>query len=337
MGTVGGGERGYVDWGAILAGAAIAAGVSVVLTGFAAGLGLGAISADPDENMISGWGVALTGLFTVIGMVAAYMLGGYIAGRMRRPAGSADRDELTARDGIHGLVVWALGMILGGILAMGAVTGTARAVGDAAGTAVEAAGAAVGGIAQGAGQLAGGIASGVGQAAAPAIEQAQASPGNPLDYITDRMLRQTPPPAAATPQGAADPATMRAEVSAILGNALVTGEMSEADQAYLRDVIAARTGLPPAQVEARAAEAVQSAQQLRAEGEQRLAEAQQAAQEVADQAIEAAEAARHAAILSAFLLAAAALVAAVAAYIGAVKGGRHRDEGRLWGGLRYHR
>ena len=62
--------RGYVDWGAILAGAAIAAGTSIVLTTFAAALGLGAISAEPDGNMVSGWGLALTALFTVISMVA---------------------------------------------------------------------------------------------------------------------------------------------------------------------------------------------------------------------------------------------------------------------------
>ena len=40
---------------------------------------------------------------------------------------------------------------------------------------------------------------------------------------------------------------------------------------------------------------------------------------------------------SAFLLAASSLVAGAAAYIGAVRGGRHRDENKLWGGLRYHR
>ena len=88
----GGGDRGYVDWGAIFAGAAIAAGTSVVLTTFAAALGLGSISAD-DANKVSTFGLVLTGLFTVISMVAAYMLGGYIAGRMRRRVDGALRDS----------------------------------------------------------------------------------------------------------------------------------------------------------------------------------------------------------------------------------------------------
>ena len=42
---------------------------------------------------------------------------------------------------------------------------------------------------------------------------------------------------------------------------------------------------------------------------------------------------RRAGVLSAFALAASALIAAAAAFIGAQKGGRARDEGRIWGGL----
>ena len=52
-------------------------------------------------------------------------------------------------------------------------------------------------------------------------------------------------------------------------------------------------------------------------------------------AIDMAESARIDAILSAFLLTAAALIAAVAAISGAVRGGRHRDEGRMFAGLSY--
>lgn len=48
-----------------------------------------------------------------------------------------------------------------------------------------------------------------------------------------------------------------------------------------------------------------------------------------------AETARIGAILTAFILAAAALVAGVVAIAGAVRGGRHRDEGRLFGGFSY--
>lgn len=353
----GGGDRGYVDWGAILAGAAIAAGTSIVLTGFATGLGLGSISAEGSDN-ISGFGLILTALFTAVSMAAAYMLGGYIAGRMRRRVDGAARDEVTARDGIHGLVVWALGMIVGGLLALGAVTSGAKAVGSAAGTAVEAAGSLAGGVAQGAGQLAGGVVSGAGQlvgGAAQGVGQAAeaATPvlqdmlprglqANPLDYLTDTMLRP-----ANTQQGYPE-AALRREVGGIIMNLIRTGEITEADQAWLRSAVAARSGLSEAEVEARVNATLEQARALRAEAEQRLeearaaaeqarAEAEQALERARQEALEAAEAAREAAVLTAFLLTASALLAAAAAYIGAVKGGRHRDEGRLWGGLSYHR
>lgn len=347
--------RGYVDWGAILAGAAIAAGTSIVLTTFAAALGLGAISAQPDGNMVSGWGLALTALFTVISMVAIYMLGGYIAGRLRKRVDASSRDEVTARDGIHGLVVWALGMILTGFIAANAIGGGAKAVGSAAGTAVDAAGSAVGGIAQGAGQLAGGVVSGAGQAvggAAAGVGQAaegtlgdalpEGLASNPLDYLTDGLLRQN------TPAAGYSETALRREVSGILMSLIRTGEISETDRQYLVSAAAARTGLTEAEVNARVDAAVAQAREIRAEAERTLEEARQRAetlrqeaeakaQQVAQQAIDAAETARRGAILSAFLLAASSLVAGAAAYIGAVRGGRHRDENKLWGGLRYHR
>ena len=101
-------------------------------------------------------------------MVAVYALGGYVAGRMRRRSATAE-DEVEARDGIHGLTVWALGTLLTGFVAAGAISSGARVAGNAAGTAVEAAGSAVGGVAQGAGQLAGGVVGGVGEVAGGAI------------------------------------------------------------------------------------------------------------------------------------------------------------------------
>lgn len=59
------------------------------------------------------------------------------------------------------------------------------------------------------------------------------------------------------------------------------------------------------------------------------------AEEAKQKAIDATEDARIAAILSAFLLTAAALIAGAAAVTGAVRGGRDRDEGRMFAGLSY--
>jgi len=53
-------------------------------------------------------------------------------------------------------------------------------------------------------------------------------------------------------------------------------------------------------------------------------------------AIEATRVARNAGILTAFVLGSAALIAGVASFAGAVRGGRDRDAGRVFYGLRYH-
>lgn len=62
-------DRGYVDWGSILAGVVVAAGLSAVFTAFGAALGLGLISARPGEGL--GFSsVILAGLFMVVTLVA---------------------------------------------------------------------------------------------------------------------------------------------------------------------------------------------------------------------------------------------------------------------------
>ena len=326
-------DRGYVDWGSILAGAVIAAGVSAVLTGFGAALGLGSISAREGEGL--GFGsVILTGLYLVLSMVAAYWVGGYIAGRMRRRTDSATPEESATRDGVHGLAVWGIGTIVSAMMLSTAVTGTVKAAGDVAGTAVQAAGSAAGGLAQGAGNLIGGAMSGVGQAVQGAAQGAEVAQSNgidlpnPLDAIGDRLLRSE---AQAPDQFSNE--NLRREIGSILADVVRTGELSDQDRAYLRGAIATRTQLQPAEVDARIDQAVNGAQELRAQAEQVRQQAERALEEAKQTAVDAAETARQAAVLSAFAIAAAALVAAVAAFIGGQKGGLHRDEGRVWGGL----
>lgn len=349
-------NRSYVDWPAIFAGTAIASGSMAVLTAFAGGLGLNAISADNGGEISTTW-LVVTGLFVILSMVASYMLGGYITGRMRRPAGSADRNELTTRDGINGLVVWGIGTVISAFLALSVVSGSVRAVGSAAQTAVEATGSAVGGAAQGAGQLAGGVVSGAGnalggvaqgagQATAPSIEQSlpQGLKTNPIDYFTDTLLR-TDAPALNSDQNGAD---FQRQAGGILSNLLSTGEISDADRTWLANQIAARTGIPQPDAQTRVNQTVDRVQAVRTAAQQRVDEAQKKVDELTAQAEKAlqdaktaaadtAEKARVTGILTAFLLAASSLVAAAAAYIGAVHGGRHRDEGRVWGGLAYRK
>jgi hypothetical protein len=348
------GEISYVDWGAIFAGAVVAAGSSVVLTTFASALGLGSISVGEDGG-ISFFGLIITGLFGVISLVAVYMLGGYVAGRMRRSVGDATRDEVSARDGLHGLVVWGLGMVAAGLFAASTIGGVARTAGAVAQTTVQAAGSAVGGLAQGAGQLVGGAASGAGQAVGGAAQGAgavapnledmlpQGMRSNPVDYLVDQMVR---PADGAAPGQAPDPAAQQKEVAGIFMNLVRNGNIPDNDRVFLQNFVASRTSLNQEQAKARVDEGVKKAQDLRAEAQKRIddakaeaerlkTEAQKRYDDAKKQAADAAEKARIAGILTAFLLAAAAMVAGAAATIGAIRGGRHRDEGRIWKGLAY--
>lgn len=353
-------DRSYVDWAAIFAGATVASGVMIVLTTFAGGLGLSSFSVDDGGDVSTLW-LILTALFIIISMVASYMLGGYITGRMRRPTGTATREESTVRDGLNGLVVWGLGTIISAMFLVSVVSGGAKAVGSAAETAVQTAGAVVGGTAQGAGQLAGGIVSGAGQAvsglaqgagqaAAPSVDQMlpQGLKTNPLDYLTDSLLRTDAQGNSVAGQEAQNLADFQRQISGILGNMLSTGEISDADRTWLTNQVAARTGLSQNDAQTRVNQTVERVQALRTAAQTKVDEAQKAladiqaqaektAEDVKAKATDAAEKARITGILTAFLLAASALVAAVAAYIGAVHGGRHRDEGRIWGGLAYRK
>jgi len=346
-------SRGYVDWPAILAGATIASGIMIILTTFAGGLGLGAISLD-DGDFSLAWMIA-TALFIVISVVASNMLGGYITGRLRRPVDAADKDERTVRDGLNGLVVWSIGVLVSAVLTLGAVSNGASAIGSAAQSAVEAGGSAVGGIGQGAGQLVGGVASGAGSAVSSATQVAgqTASPSlekmlpeglatNPVDYLVDTLMRSENQ--ASDNNGE----NLKRQLTAILSNLTRTGEITDTDRSWIVSQVSSHTGIDRTDVQTRVDQAIEQVKNIRTSAEQKLAEAekdiadtkakaQQIAEDAKTKAAELAEKTRVAGILSAFLLAASALVAAAAAYIGGVHGGRHRDEGRIWGGLAYRR
>lgn len=347
------GRRSHVDLSAIIAGALIGVGAAVVFTGFSTVLGLGSFSFDDSDKISIGWFI-VTAIFTIVWVVAVYWIGGYVTGRMRARSADAVANEVSVRDGIHGLAVWGLGMLASGFLAAGLLSDVGSTAVGATETAVEAAGS----IAQGAGQVAGGVASGIGQAVGGVDEGTtfesmlpEGLRSNPIDYISGALLRTTP---QATQRGAGStfpagsnvaPATgdassqgdSAAEVATILMNLLSTGEVSDDDRAYLQALVAARTELGEAEADARVDQAIERTLTIRTEAQDKLAqmkaEATAKVEEAKDKAARIAEQTRIAAVLTAFLLAAASLVAAAAAYIGAVRGGRHRDEGRIWGGL----
>jgi hypothetical protein len=318
----------YVDWPAIFAGSVVAVAIGLLLATFGAALGLSAITLDGTDDS-STLELILTGLWLVLTLVAAYLAGGYIAGRMRRRVEAADKDEVTARDGINGLVVWGLGTIVTAMLVANVVSFTATSAGNVA----AGAGQAVGAVTQAAGTAVGGLASGVANAAGAVVPNDVQN--DPTDFLSNQLLR----PAQVDPT-AAEPAELAQQTASIVANAYRTGEVSDADRAYLASAVAARTDLTQPQAEARVDQVITDAQDARQQASDAIetakAEAAQLAEEAKATAIEAARKARNAAILTAFALAAAALIAAASAMAGAVHGGRDRDAGRIFAGLRYH-
>ena len=100
----------YPEWGPIIAGAIAAAALLLVLQAFALAIGLSVSSTAPTWRDASFALVLLSGLYILLAAIAAYGLGGYLAGLMRvRPPAPEDTD---VRDGMHGLVAWALATLL---------------------------------------------------------------------------------------------------------------------------------------------------------------------------------------------------------------------------------
>jgi hypothetical protein len=113
--TTGGSATGYIHWTAIIAGALTAAAVSFILYTFAAGLGLAVASPTPswrDGSFALG---VLSGLYILFATVASFGFGGYVTGLLRSPWNGADEHEF--RDGVHGLLMWALALAIGAFLA----------------------------------------------------------------------------------------------------------------------------------------------------------------------------------------------------------------------------
>ncbi|PPD46504.1 MAG: hypothetical protein CTY15_00290 [Methylocystis sp.] len=275
-----------VDWGAILAGVAVATAISFVMAAFGSGVGLSLAS--PYEGASPMTHAIALALWVLWVTVASYAAGGYVCGRLRRRAVDVPHEEVEARDGAHGLVVWATAMII---------------VAYAAGSSIYSLGKA-----------------GVDTAAQQAQKSGLAT--NPVDYRVDRLMRGAAPagpggvsaPASAQggaqggAQGAAqNQAETRQIASRIVARGQATGEVNEEDRSFLASTLA---GAGMGQADARA----------------RVDALAQQVKEDNARAKELAEKARKAGVVASFIAAAAMLLAAASAWGGATLGGRHRDE-----------
>jgi hypothetical protein len=216
----------FLEWGAILAGAVLAAALSFVLLTFGTAIGLSATSPWPNSGLPGRVIASLAIFWTMAQQIGAFMAGAYVAGRLRSRWLEAPQDEVEFRDGLHGGLVWAVGIVIGAALLMATAGAVARTGAELTGKTALAA----------------------------------ASTADPMDLVLDTMLRPTAdaskrPPAPATTE---DP---RPQVSMLLTSAVSSGSLSEPNRTYLAQLVAQRAGIPQEEAAKRVDEALNGARQ----------------------------------------------------------------------------
>jgi hypothetical protein len=264
-----------VSWPAIIAGGFVAAAFTLLLLALGAGIGFSVISPWSGAPDITTTKAALVGgIYMAVTAVMASALAGYITGRLRVRWTSAPLDEVYFRDTAHGVLAWAFATVMGAALLASAAT------------------------------IVGG-----GAAANPGPANANSANDITAPYL-DRLFRPdyaaltggTGQAAAGVFAGGRDLAADRDAARRILLSLRDHGrsELAGEDRQYLTQMVAARTGLPPA------------------EAQRRVAAVETDVRAALDQA-------RRIAMQLSFWLVAAMFLGAFAAGLAATEGGAARD------------
>jgi len=102
----------YLRWTPAIAGALSATAFSTVLMAFGTAIGLGVASAAPTWRDASVGLWLLSGVYLIVVALISFGVGGYVAGRMSPSTTAVDSDAVEHRDGLHGLVAWAIAVVL---------------------------------------------------------------------------------------------------------------------------------------------------------------------------------------------------------------------------------
>lgn len=272
-----------VSWAAVIAGGVTAAAVAMILLLLGSGLGLASMSPWAGRGASATSFTVFAAIWLIIVQWVASGLGGYMAGRLRTKWVAVHTDEVLFRDTAHGFLAWALGVLL-----------TATVLAFASGSVVS---------------------NGTRLAA-----QAASNANIANRYYVDLLFRQNANPALST--GGTALATpplpapgmpvltdqqMRAEATDILAEGVANGSVPQADSTYLAQLVAQRTGLPPADAEERVTNVLNR---------------QQAIIRATMQAVDAGRKAASAAAVYGFV---ALLIGAFIASVSGAIGGKQRD------------
>jgi hypothetical protein len=112
-----------VSWAAVIGGAFVAASLSLILLSLGTGLGFSAVSPWTHNGASAAAIGAGAIVWLILTQIAASALGGYLGGRLRTKWTNVHTDEVYFRDTAHGLLVWAVGMVItAGFLASSAAS-----------------------------------------------------------------------------------------------------------------------------------------------------------------------------------------------------------------------
>src|SRR6202795_5302880 len=100
------------SWPAIIAGAFVAASVSLVLLALGSGLGFASISPWPGHGVSAKTFAITTAIWLIVMQWVSSGFGGYITGRLRTRWTGTHTHEVFFRDTAHGLVMWAVATVL---------------------------------------------------------------------------------------------------------------------------------------------------------------------------------------------------------------------------------
>src|SRR5262249_29878455 len=123
------GRTSFLQWGPIIAGALAAAALSLILVTFGSSIGLGVLSSSPTWRDTSPALAIASGIYLLLTALVGFGLGGYVAGRLReRWHPTAHANVVEFRDGIHGVVSWAIAAVAASIIIAVTVAGVASKV-----------------------------------------------------------------------------------------------------------------------------------------------------------------------------------------------------------------
>lgn len=216
-----------VSWPAVIGGAFVAAALGLILLTLGTGLGFSSVSpwsnAGASARTIT-WAAIL---WMIVTQIIASTMGGYLAGRLRTKWTQVHSDEVYFRDTAHGFLVWSVGLV---ITASVLVTAASVFAGERTHS-----------------------------ASAPLAAGSGSQALDPNAYYVDSLLRSAP---GTTERGATERNDLneRALVQSTFDHALREGSIPPADNSYLAQVVAARTGMTASEADKRVSDVFAQAQ-----------------------------------------------------------------------------